>query len=445
MNILVIGNGFDLAHGLPTKYGDFLEFCERARRIFTFHEDTSLSDYKSKNIDNWDMNDYIKNALLDAFKNRNCNPNSVRVSNKALEELYTHIRQNAWLEYFLKCRSFVGENWIDFESEISRVIQALDAARQIMEKEKDINKLSANQTKIIIKIVEGMIRDNGRCWNVKEVLGNKDNLNKLIGVLESDLNRLIRAFEIYLCEFVEKVYIQKKSPNIDELEVDFILSFNYTHIFSTIYEISEKSKREGEDPFDYIHGEAVINNTIGTDTMVLGIDEYLSKKKRNKEIEFIAFKKYYQRIHKGTGCKYKDWVNQIKNEYYESMETINEYIEKRKIAKQEENTPKVYKWNMKIREIEEEKIRHNLYIFGHSLDITDKDILRDLILNDNVYTTIYYHKTYDDNGKDDNGRIDLGSKIANLVKIIGQDELIRRTGGSTKTIEFRLQQDMVEI
>ena len=23
MNILVIGNGFDLAHGLPTKYGDF--------------------------------------------------------------------------------------------------------------------------------------------------------------------------------------------------------------------------------------------------------------------------------------------------------------------------------------------------------------------------------------------------------------------------------------
>ncbi|MBQ8999135.1 MAG: hypothetical protein IJ086_10685 [Clostridium sp.] len=26
MNILVIGNGFDLAHGLPTKYYDFIEF-----------------------------------------------------------------------------------------------------------------------------------------------------------------------------------------------------------------------------------------------------------------------------------------------------------------------------------------------------------------------------------------------------------------------------------
>lgn len=27
-NILVIGNGFDLAHGLPTTYNDFFEFAE---------------------------------------------------------------------------------------------------------------------------------------------------------------------------------------------------------------------------------------------------------------------------------------------------------------------------------------------------------------------------------------------------------------------------------
>ena len=28
MNILIIGNGFDLAHGLSTKYNDFLEFIK---------------------------------------------------------------------------------------------------------------------------------------------------------------------------------------------------------------------------------------------------------------------------------------------------------------------------------------------------------------------------------------------------------------------------------
>ena len=27
MKILLIGNGFDLAHGLPTAYKDFLKYC----------------------------------------------------------------------------------------------------------------------------------------------------------------------------------------------------------------------------------------------------------------------------------------------------------------------------------------------------------------------------------------------------------------------------------
>ena len=37
MNILVIGNGFDLAHGLPTKYSDFLNFLIACK---SYPEDT---------------------------------------------------------------------------------------------------------------------------------------------------------------------------------------------------------------------------------------------------------------------------------------------------------------------------------------------------------------------------------------------------------------------
>lgn len=77
---------------------------------------------------------------------------------------------------------------------------------------------------------------------------------------------------------------------------------------------------------------------------------------------------------------------------------------------------------------------HNLYIFGHSLDITDKDILKSLILNNNVHTMIFYHNEETH-----------AKQIANLVKVIGQDELIRRTGGSTKTIEFKQQEPMIPI
>ena len=77
---------------------------------------------------------------------------------------------------------------------------------------------------------------------------------------------------------------------------------------------------------------------------------------------------------------------------------------------------------------------HNVYIFGHSLDVTDGDILRNLILHENVHTTIFYHN------KDV-----MGQQIANLVKVIGQDELIKRTGGSTKTIVFKLQSGMLRM
>ena len=54
-------------------------------------------------------------------------------------------------------------------------------------------------------------------------------------------------------------------------------------------------------------------------------------------------------------------------------------------------------------------------------------------MNDNVFTTIYSV----------NKKV-MNQQIANLVKVIGQDELIKRTGGSTKTIEFKQQADMVE-
>ena len=45
--------------------------------------------------------------------------------------------------------------------------------------------------------------------------------------------------------------------------------------------------------------------------MVLGIDEYLDDDRKNRDTDFIAFKKFYQRIYKETGCKYKDWVTEI--------------------------------------------------------------------------------------------------------------------------------------
>lgn len=391
MNILVIGNGFDLAHGLPTKYTDFLDFLKIIIEIKNSNIVGNLVEINKKLCEKSGIDRVIRFQIPRKF--------GMETLEEGTEDLLNCILDNVWIEYFLQCPMYQKENWIDFESEISNVIKSID---------NDINN----------GLTECKLEDKIRCIS-NEFLNNryiewfsKKSYKELRDVLLNDLNRLIRALEIYLTEYVEsKEREVKELVYIKELEINHVISFNYSHTHEKEYNVGKNIE------YDYIHGEVNINNTIESNNMVLGIDEYLSKKRKNKDIEFIAFKKFYQRIYKGTGCKYKEWVDKIRDEWENETEENKKEIRKC-ISKGDFNNEKI----------------HRVYIFGHSLDVTDRDILRDLILNDNVHTTIFYPD-----------KEELGRKIANLNIVIEQDELIKRTGGSTKTIEFKQQQEMIPI
>lgn len=141
MKILVNGNGFDLAHGLPTSYTDFLEFCKRVKIIFS-NTNLTKKQYEQECIQEWRIDSYVKKRLKEAFESRECRRklqegehlDDVTTQDAAINELYTYIEHNTWLEYFWNCPSYVGENWIDFEAEISKVIQSLDSGRLQIEK-----------------------------------------------------------------------------------------------------------------------------------------------------------------------------------------------------------------------------------------------------------------------------------------------------------------------
>lgn len=115
MNILVIGNGFDLAHGLPTKYGDFLEFVKVIRQVEKIKNGEPLNDVKWENI-----NYKIKEQIIDNEINGKRNS---FFGSKQCRDL---LNDNIWVDYFLQCNMYQKENWIDFESEISNVIQSID-------------------------------------------------------------------------------------------------------------------------------------------------------------------------------------------------------------------------------------------------------------------------------------------------------------------------------
>ena len=422
MKILLIGNGFDLEHDLPTSYRDFLAFCLRARRIFTL-EDENLATYREKNIDGWEIDTSIKKALLAAFQSRNVRGiqqeagsvtvNSATTQDERLNEIYEHIRDNAWIDYFLNCSS-LGENWIDFESEISRVIQSLDAGRVQLSHGTSIDVMEKSEKNLLLAILKSAK------GNWQGAFDSVRRIDRFSERLLKDLERLIRALEIYIAGFVREIEITQKSPDIKKLCPDCILSFNYSNTYQRVYDPEKKLS------YNYIHGKADMDRSVETSNLVLGIDEYLDTDRKNIDLEFLPFKKYYQRIYKSTENAYLEWYDRIQAD-------DADYYRKVKLFETGNPDPLCSFPGQKRYYLSASSIKrqeHTLYIFGHSMDITDRDVLRLLICNDNVQTKIYYHR------KSEQDKAALGGVIRNLVKIIGQDELIRRTGGAHKTIEF---------
>ena len=359
MNILVIGNGFDLAHGLPTRYMDFLEFIE---------------EYKKYKNDFLNESDYIV-----------CFKGLKESKPEIYNEINDLINKNRWFHHFLKLKEYRSLNnrqtWIDFESEISKVIQTLDKVENDSYSEFNQVQLDEYEFEVLQYILE-----ESKDISVYDCVFTLDQVEKYIQELMIDLNRLIRCLEIYLLYYVKPKYDKSKVKRfINDLNIERVLTFNYTDTYECLYNTQKVD-------FNYIHGRINEEHDLNTCNLVLGIDEYLDNNEKDKKVEFIQFKKFYQRIYKRTGCLYKDWLRECKKKVFVNKQGPNEL---------------------------------RLFIIGHSLDVTDKDILKELILCEWINVTIYYHN-----------QEALGRMIANLVKVIGEDELIRRTGGSNASIKF---------
>lgn len=162
MNILVIGNGFDLAHGLPTKYTDFLYFCNVVKEIIKGNKLNGIIPQE-----NGDYTEWVNG--IDKIKDLNFGTESYKVffvnilnwvserDDEAWKEIYEKlikkrflggdinqkwikevlylIFDNIWIEYFLQYEMHDADNWIDFESEISKVIETMSSVI----KEQNIN------------------------------------------------------------------------------------------------------------------------------------------------------------------------------------------------------------------------------------------------------------------------------------------------------------------
>ena len=360
MNILILGNGFDLAHYLPTQYSDFLDF------INAFME-PDCSYYSQ----------YIENMKTD--------------KPKVYAEIEDDIKENVLLDYFLsiyKERCNEGKNgWIDFESEISIIIQNLDAAKKDIESKMiDIEHEAELNYGLSIRLLHFISKKQGNDRIFDNTFYTPLYFDKKANSILEDLNRLTRLLEIYLYEYVEKQDCNYRIIDLQNKGIDHVLSFNYTDTYKKLYDPAQKAK------YCYVHGK-VKDGDCDTCNLVLGIDEFLPHDRVDTDNQFVWFKKFYQRIYKQTGSEYIDWIN--------DFEDLNQRTKLNK------------------------PVMAYVYIYGHSLDITDKDVLSRIILMDNTITSIYYHN-----------RESMAKQISNLVKLIGEENLIKMTGGTDRKIVF---------
>lgn len=298
---------------------------------------------------------------------------------KHVERMIELSSKNIWFEWFQEQLN-IHPNWVDFESEISRVIQEAEKLISLIPLKIEIITHMSSYQRLINKIIfAGKASDKDITLAEIETIKEK---------MLTDLNNLIRCFEIYLEDLVKNIDISQLSLDIYNLNIDKILTFNYTNTYQKLYDPNVECA--------HIHGKADINNDTKSNNMVLGIDDYLKGEEKFTNTNFIEFKKYYQRLIKGTNCDYKKWIDEINH---------TNYI-----------------------------IKHNIYIFGHSLASIDRDVLLDFIENEKTIITIYY-----------NNSNQYSDQICNLVHLIGPDKLNEWVHQAKPKIKFVKQQPMINI
>ena len=120
-NILLLGNGFDLYHKLPTKYANFLHVVDFLQKNHSTKFETVGDVFSQASLQ--EIDPFIKKcyeALTNTY-------NSVLLDPDALVKIVKLTEKNIWFLY-LQTVFNKDVGWIDFEKEIGVVLKCFEKA-----------------------------------------------------------------------------------------------------------------------------------------------------------------------------------------------------------------------------------------------------------------------------------------------------------------------------
>lgn len=358
--VLIVGNGFDLFHSLPTKYIHFITIIKTIDKLKSYDNDLSFEELFSSDFKG------IDNEFYEEIK-KTYNTECITFSKENILSIKNILSENRlWFNFFNKISNI--NTWIDLEKEIEYLLVGVD---------KFINHIKVKFNKNNENFHEFVhIRDddfyNGRkfIYNSMEdfnIIGKKNknyinnelfekyidnryngiNVELVLDDLYIYFENFIKLFNKYLVNIVSEFYGKEKNKfNYPFSLIDEFYSFNYIPTLEKIYNVDSKKLR-------YIHGK--IDEVDELQTLILGINSIY---KKFNNINNHSFTKYYQKI--------------IKNN--DSFITI---VDERQ---SDEN--------------------YLFFVFGHSLNESDKIYLEDILNSIKEYkekstVTIFYYNQED--------------------------------------------------
>lgn len=288
--ILITGNGFDLFHGLPTKYGHFMAVMEVIENI----EEKEEYDY----YDLFDE-DFVLDYFNDDNKMRECfDVDKIKFSKDSIDEIKLLLEENIWYNHFKTVLEL--DTWIDFEMEIFKFLEEICLFVDEL-KEKSIFKL-ASQSHNFDFLNFFLIDDYDSEYFDRK---SKLDLNKILIKLTNSLNVFKEIFNKYLNSIVLEFYQYKldKTLKLPYNLMNEIYTFNYT---PTIEKFYTKNIIE----IAYLHG------SIDKSNIVLGVNEIPDLVKKGKGFDFT---KNFQKIKNSTNKKFIRIPDENKNNLKETI------------------------------------------------------------------------------------------------------------------------------
>ena len=399
--VLLLGNGFDLSYSFPTTYSCFLQ-------TVSFLLDNEKKEWSTVGVLFKDLLSVKSNEseqIRESYNKYGKIYDLCPIEDDRIRLIIDKAKDNCWIKFFLNSMNDCsGTGWIDFERTIALVVESFNSFLSKNENRYEVTRTSKQSEIFSIKILKSFsdIFSSSMFTNGVQIALNskfvtedhigmidasKPDKNAIIQYLVGELRDLRQIMESYFAVFVEKptnYMIESGALHPHSFlpvlkDNDIVLTFNYTSTYEKIYPQSKMI---------HIHGK------IGDGNTVLGINPSREDTLSSVNTTFIRFKKYFQRASLDTEKQYLDFI----------------------ALRKDETSRFEYEVQMSGDPFSREYPPLSLWVFGHSLDVTDQDIIEDLF---NVATDIqiicYSKETRE-------------RSIENIVRLFGKDkyDVLRR-------------------